>query len=47
MLFTARYEELLDRSPAEAREALGWRGFKGPTDSKDASLVFGEGREIL
>lgn len=47
MLFTSRYEDVLHLPPAEARAALGWRGFKGPTDSKAASLVFGEGREIL
>ena len=47
LLFTARYEELLPLSPAEARQVLGWRGFKGPTDSKEASIIFGEGREIL
>jgi ubiquinone biosynthesis protein COQ4 len=47
MLFTARYEDILHLSPAEAREALGWRGFRGPTDSREASIIFGEGREIL
>ncbi|SNS06199.1 Ubiquinone biosynthesis protein Coq4 [Sphingomonas laterariae] len=47
MLFTARFETVLAMTPAEAREALGWRGFHGPTDSREASLVFGEGREII
>jgi len=46
-LFTARYEGLLHLSPQEARAALGWQGFRGPTDSREASIVFGEGREIL
>jgi ubiquinone biosynthesis protein COQ4 len=47
MLFTAKYEDLLHLSPAKAREALGWRAFRGPVDNKTASLIFGEGREIL
>ncbi|MCP1470421.1 ubiquinone biosynthesis protein Coq4 [Sphingobium sp. OAS761] len=47
MLFTRKFEEILHLQPAEAREQLGWRGFTGPTDSKDASLIFGEGREII
>ncbi len=47
MLFTAKYEPYLHLSSAEARKATGWRGFTGPTDSRDASIEFGEGREIL
>ncbi|RVT91020.1 hypothetical protein [Sphingomonas crocodyli] len=47
MLFTAKYEDILHLTPAEARDALGWRGFRGPTDSREASIIFGEGREIL
>lgn len=47
MLFAAKFETILHLQPAEAREALGWRGFKGPMDSKEASLIFGEGREII
>lgn len=47
MLFTARFEDVLHLSPAKAREALGWRGFTGPTDSRMASMIFGEGREII
>jgi ubiquinone biosynthesis protein Coq4 len=47
MLFAAKYEDILHLPPAAAREALGWRGFRGPTCSKEASLVFGEGREII
>lgn len=47
MLFARRFEDIFHLPPAEAREALGWRGFTGPIDSKDASLVFGEGREII
>ncbi len=47
MLFTARFEEILHLHPAEAREKLGWRGHRGPVDSKEASLIFGEGREII
>jgi ubiquinone biosynthesis protein COQ4 len=46
-LFTAKFENIMHLTPAEAREALGWRGFRGPTDSLEASLVFGEGREII
>jgi len=46
-LFMKKFEDIMHLSPAEAREALGWRGFSGPLDSKDASLVFGEGREII
>lgn len=47
MLFTQHFEDIMHLPPAEARAALGWRGFMGPTCSKDASLVFGEGREII
>ena len=47
MLFTVKYEPLLHLTPAEVREAIGWRGFDGPLDSLDAALVFGEGREII
>jgi Uncharacterized protein involved in ubiquinone biosynthesis len=47
MLFAARFEDIMHLPPAEAREKLGWRGFAGPMDSKEASLVFGEGREII
>jgi ubiquinone biosynthesis protein COQ4 len=46
-LFTAKFENIMHLTPAQAREALGWRGFRGPTDSKEASLIFGEGREII
>jgi len=47
MLFAKKFEDILHLPPAEAREALGWRGFTGPTDSREASLIFGEGREII
>lgn len=47
MLFTKKFEDILHLPPAQARETLGWRGFTGPTDSKEASLIFGEGREII
>jgi ubiquinone biosynthesis protein COQ4 len=47
MLFTAKFETILHLQPAQAREVLGWRGFRGPIDSKEASIVFGEGREII
>lgn len=47
MMFAAKFETILHLPPAEAREVLGWRGFTGPIDSKDASLIFGEGREII
>lgn len=47
MLFAAKFEDILHLPPAEAREALGWRGFTGPIDSREASLIFGEGREII
>jgi|GEM_PF-3530656 len=30
-----------------AREALGWRGFREPTHSKEALIMFGEDRQIL
>jgi len=47
MLFTAKFEDVMHLSPAEARKALGVRGFRGPTDSRAASRIFGEGREII
>lgn len=47
MLFSARFEDILHLQPAQAREALGWRGHRGPVDSREASLIFGEGREII
>lgn len=47
LLFTARFEDVLHLSPAEAREAIGMRGVMGPSSSVEASLVFGEGRAIL
>ena len=47
MLFAAKFETITHLPPAEAREALGWRGFKGAIDSSEASLIFGEGREII
>ncbi|WP_375194188.1 Coq4 family protein [Sphingobium sp.] len=47
MLFSARFEDILHLPPAQAREALGWRGHRGPVDSREASLIFGEGREII
>jgi ubiquinone biosynthesis protein Coq4 len=47
MLFAKKFEDIMHLPPAEAREALGWRGFTGPTDSREASLIFGEGREII
>jgi ubiquinone biosynthesis protein Coq4 len=47
MLFTKKFETIMHLPPAQAREVLGWKGFTGPTDSKDASLIFGEGREII
>lgn len=46
-LFMARYEEVLHLTPAQAREKLGMRGWKGPHNSEAASLVFGEGRLII
>lgn len=47
LLFTAKFENLLHLTPAQARDALGIRGFRGPSDSRAASRVFGEGREII
>jgi ubiquinone biosynthesis protein Coq4 len=47
LLFTARYEDILHLSPAEARDAIGMRGVEGPLSSVDASMIFGEGRTIL
>ena len=47
LLFTAKFEDLLHLPPAEARAALGMRGLRGPSDSRPASRIFGEGREIL
>jgi ubiquinone biosynthesis protein COQ4 len=47
LLFSARMEDVLHLPPAEARAALGVRGFQGPSDSRAGSRVFGEGREIL
>jgi ubiquinone biosynthesis protein Coq4 len=47
MLFTVKWEDYLHLSPAEAREALGVRGFRGPSSSEEASLVFGEGKLII
>jgi len=31
----------------QGRDAIGMRGFEGPTSSVEASLIFGEGRTIL
>ncbi|KFG88865.1 putative protein involved in ubiquinone biosynthesis [Sphingobium herbicidovorans NBRC 16415] len=47
MLFTAQFEKIMHLSPADARGALGWRGHRDGVDSTDASLIFGEGREII
>ena len=47
LLFTAKFEDMLHLSPAEARQKLGIRGFRGRSDSAFGSRVFGEGREIL
>lgn len=47
LMFTAIYEPVLELTPAQARKALGWRGFEGPTDSAAGSIIFGEGREII
>ena len=47
MLFTAKMEDVWHLSPAEARDALGVRGWKGPNDSRAASRIFGEGYEII
>ncbi|CAD7339888.1 hypothetical protein FIM10_16270 [Sphingomonadales bacterium 56] len=46
-LFTAKFEEIMHLSPAEARAVLGWRGHRDGVDSKRASMIFGEGREII
>jgi ubiquinone biosynthesis protein Coq4 len=46
-LFLAKFEDILNLSLEEARQALGWRGHRGPMDSKAASLIVGEGREII
>ncbi|MCK0532483.1 hypothetical protein [Sphingobium agri] len=46
-LFTAKFEEIMHLSPAEARAALGWRGHREGVDSRQASMIFGEGREII
>ncbi|MFT4053636.1 MAG: hypothetical protein QM681_03950 [Novosphingobium sp.] len=46
-LFSAKFETVFHLSPAEAREALGVKGFRGVKDSGPASRVFGEGREII
>ena len=47
LLFTARYEDVLHLSPAEARDAIGMRGVEGLMSSREASLIFGEGRVML
>jgi ubiquinone biosynthesis protein Coq4 len=47
LLFTARFEDVLHLSPAEARDAIGMRGVDGPVSSVEGSLIFGEGRTIL
>lgn len=47
MLFAAKFENILALQPAEAREALGWRGHGRTIDSTSAALIFGEGREII
>lgn len=47
MLFAAKFEDILHLPPKDAREALGMRGFTGPKDARAASLIFGEGREII
>lgn len=47
MLFTAQFEKIMHLPPADARAALGWRGHRDGVDSTDASLIFGEGREII
>jgi ubiquinone biosynthesis protein COQ4 len=47
LLFTARFEGILHLTPAQARDALSIRGFRGPSDSRPASRVFGEGRENI
>lgn len=47
MLFTAKFEDIMRLTPADARAALGWRGHRDGIDSRQASLIFGEGREII
>ena len=47
MLFAARFEDILHLPPAQAREVLGWHGHREDVDSRQASLIFGEGREII
>ncbi len=47
MLFTAKFEDIMHLTPADARAALGWRGHRDGIDSRQASLIFGEGREII
>lgn len=47
LLFTVKWEDYLHLTPEAAREALGVRGFRGPSDSTAASRVFGEGRLII
>ena len=46
-LFTVKWEDYLHLTPAEAREALGVRGFRGAADNTAASRIFGEGRLII
>ena len=46
-LFTAKWEDVLHLSPAEARQELGVKGFRTAADNTSASLVFGEGRLII
>ena len=47
LLFTVKFEDIWHLPPDAARAAIGMRGFRGPTSSEDASLVFGEGRLII
>lgn len=47
MLVTAKFEDVMHLQLEEARQKLGWRGHRGPVDTRDASIVFGEGREII
>ena len=47
MLFTSKFEDIMHLTPADARAALGWRGHREGIDSRQASLIFGEGREII
>ena len=47
MLFTSKFEDIMHLTPADARAALGWRGHRDGIDSRQASLIFGEGREII